>query len=52
VPAENRSVVPVEEVLGEGGAGQLSLVDPATDPVWAQLASGPGGSLFCAPPWI
>lgn len=52
MPAENRKAVPVVEVLGDRGAGQLTLVDPATDPVWAHLASGPGGSLFSAPPWI
>jgi CelD/BcsL family acetyltransferase involved in cellulose biosynthesis len=27
-------------------------VDPRTDPRWAALAGGPGGSLFTSPPWI
>jgi hypothetical protein len=27
-------------------------VDPRTDPLWAALAAGPGGSLFTSPPWI
>ena len=27
-------------------------VDPRTDPLWAALAQGPGGSLFTSPPWI
>ncbi len=27
-------------------------VDPRTDPLWAEMASGPGGSLFTSPPWI
>lgn len=35
---------------------ELSLtvrqVDPRSDPAWNQMAAGPGGSLFLAPPWI
>ena len=27
-------------------------VDPRTDPLWLELAKGPGGSLFTSPPWI
>ncbi|HZB19544.1 MAG TPA: GNAT family N-acetyltransferase [Blastococcus sp.] len=27
-------------------------VDPRTDPLWAALVSGAGGSLFTSPPWI
>jgi CelD/BcsL family acetyltransferase involved in cellulose biosynthesis len=27
-------------------------VDPRTDPLWQELASGLGGSLFTSPPWI
>jgi CelD/BcsL family acetyltransferase involved in cellulose biosynthesis len=27
-------------------------VDPRTDPLWAALAGGEGGSLFTSPPWI
>jgi len=27
-------------------------VDPRTDPLWAVLARGAGGSLFTSPPWI
>jgi CelD/BcsL family acetyltransferase involved in cellulose biosynthesis len=27
-------------------------VDPRSDPRWAALASGPGGSLFTSPPWL
>ncbi len=27
-------------------------VDPRMDPLWAQLSSGPGGSLFTSPPWL
>jgi CelD/BcsL family acetyltransferase involved in cellulose biosynthesis len=27
-------------------------VDPRVDPLWLELASGPGGSLFTSPPWI
>jgi CelD/BcsL family acetyltransferase involved in cellulose biosynthesis len=27
-------------------------VDPRSDRAWAQLAAGPGGSLFVAPPWM
>jgi CelD/BcsL family acetyltransferase involved in cellulose biosynthesis len=27
-------------------------VDPRSDPRWAGLAAGPGGSLFTSPPWI
>lgn len=27
-------------------------VDPRTDPLWAELAGGPGASVFTSPPWI
>lgn len=30
----------------------LRAVDPRTDPMWRELASGAGGSLFTSPPWI
>ena len=40
------------DVLGQRRAGQIRLVDPVTNPVWARLAEGPGGSLFSSPPWI
>lgn len=30
----------------------IRRVDPRTDPLWAELASGEGGSLFTSPPWI
>jgi CelD/BcsL family acetyltransferase involved in cellulose biosynthesis len=30
----------------------LVRVDPRTDPLWAALAGGDGGSLFTSPPWI
>ena len=30
----------------------LVAVDPAADPRWAELAAGPGASLFTSPPWI
>ena len=30
----------------------LRRVDPRTDPLWAALAGGAGGSLFTSPPWI
>jgi CelD/BcsL family acetyltransferase involved in cellulose biosynthesis len=30
----------------------LRRVDPRTDPLWATLACGEGGSLFTSPPWI
>lgn len=30
----------------------LRCVDPRTDALWAELASGDGGSLFTSPPWI
>ncbi len=30
----------------------IRQVDPRTDPLWAELAQGPEGSLFTSPPWI
>jgi CelD/BcsL family acetyltransferase involved in cellulose biosynthesis len=30
----------------------VQRVDPRTHPLWHELASGPGGSLFTSPPWI
>lgn len=30
----------------------LRSVDPRTDRLWAELATGAGGSLFTSPPWI
>ncbi|WP_040337563.1 lipid II:glycine glycyltransferase FemX [Candidatus Blastococcus massiliensis] len=27
-------------------------VDPRTDPLWRELVSSPGGSLFTSPPWL
>jgi CelD/BcsL family acetyltransferase involved in cellulose biosynthesis len=30
----------------------VAEVDPRTDPLWRELAGGPGGSLFTSPPWI
>ena len=30
----------------------IQRVDPRTHPLWHELASGPGGSLFTSPPWI
>jgi CelD/BcsL family acetyltransferase involved in cellulose biosynthesis len=31
---------------------RIRRVDPRTDPLWAALARGEGGSLFTSPPWI
>lgn len=31
---------------------RLQPVDPCADPRWAELAAGPGGSLFSSPPWL
>jgi CelD/BcsL family acetyltransferase involved in cellulose biosynthesis len=31
---------------------RLHSVDPCSDPRWAELMAGPGGSLFSAPPWL
>ena len=35
-----------------GARTVLRRVDPRTDPLWAALAGGEGGSLFTSPPWI
>jgi CelD/BcsL family acetyltransferase involved in cellulose biosynthesis len=35
-----------------GARTRLWTVDPRTDPLWAELARGEGGSLFTSPPWI
>jgi CelD/BcsL family acetyltransferase involved in cellulose biosynthesis len=31
---------------------RLQTVDPCSDPLWAELMAGPGGSLFSSPPWL
>jgi CelD/BcsL family acetyltransferase involved in cellulose biosynthesis len=31
---------------------RLQSVDPCSDPSWAALMAGPGGSLFSSPPWL
>lgn len=31
---------------------RLHSVDPCSDPRWAALMAGPGGSLFSSPPWL
>lgn len=34
------------------GALEVVTVDPAVDPRWRGVATGPGASLFTSPPWI
>lgn len=34
------------------GTTTVRRVDPRTDPLWAELAAGDGGSLFTCPAWI